>query len=437
MVITVSEKFFHSVTLDPDLCQGCTHCIKRCPTEAIRVRDGKAYIISDRCIDCGECVRVCPHHAKKPQYDSLDILNSTKYKVALPAPALYGQFNNLDDVDILLTALKKMGFDDVFEVSRAAEIISDATRRLMEENKLKKPVISSACPTIVRLIRVRFPELLDNLLQLNAPIELAAIMAREEAVKKTGRAPEDIGIVFISPCPAKVTAVKMPLGVEKSNVDAVVAIKEVYTRLLPYMKEVADSPETLSASGRMGISWASSGGEASAMLNENYLAADGIENVIAVLEALEDEKFSDLDFIELNSCPAGCVGGVLTVENPYVARTRLKRLRKYLPVSCNHVTDDVIKQLTWDKGVEYAPVLELADNVTDAMHMLKELERIAATLPGIDCGSCGAPTCRALAEDIVRGKATEALCVYKMRERMQTLTDELSQLGEQKHEQLE
>ncbi len=426
------DKFFHSVTLDPDRCKGCTHCIKRCPTEAIRVRDGKAYIISDRCIDCGECVRVCPHHAKLPQFDSLDILNSTRYKIALPAPALYGQFNNLDDVDILLTALKRMGFDDVFEVSRAAEIVSDATRRLMQQGKLKKPVISSACPTIVRLIRVRFPELLDNLLKLNAPIEIAAMMAREEAVKKSGRAPDDIAVIFISPCPAKVTAVKMPLDVEKSNVDAVVAIKEVYPRLLPYMKEVAVRPDALSSSGRMGISWASSGGEAAAMLNENYLAADGIENVIEVLEALEDEKFSDLDFIELNSCPAGCVGGVLTVENPYVARTRLKRLRKYLPVSCNHIPNEEIHQIQWAREVEYTPVMELADNMADAMTMLQELERIAKTFPGIDCGSCGAPTCRALAEDIVRGKAHQSFCVYKMRERMQSLTDELSQLGEKR-----
>ncbi len=429
------EKFFHSVTLDPEKCQGCTHCIKRCPTEAIRVRDGKAYIISNRCIDCGECIRVCPHHAKKPEFDSLDVLFSDRYKVALPAPALYGQFNHLDDVDILLTGLKKMGFDDVYEVSRAAELVSDATRRLMEEGRLKKPVISSACPTIVRLIRVRFPELLDHLLPLSAPIELAAQMAREKAVRETGRAPEDIGIIFISPCPAKVTAVKMPLGIEKSGVDAVVAIKDVYTRLLPYMKEVAASPEPLAKSGLLGIGWASSGGEAAAMLNENYLAADGIENVIAVLEALEDEKFSDLDFIELNSCPAGCVGGVLTVENPYVARTRLKRLRKYLPVSLNHVTDEQIRQLEWENGVEYAPVLELADNMTAALHMLNELERIAATFPGIDCGSCGAPTCRALAEDIVRGKATDNLCIYKLRERMQSLTDELSQLEGKKQEQ--
>lgn len=118
------DRFFHSVTLDKDKCVGCTNCIKRCPTQAIRVRGGKAQIISERCIDCGECVRVCPHHAKKARHDSLSMLENFKWKVAIPAPALYGQFNHLDDIDVVLTGLLEMGFDQVFEVSRAAEIVS-------------------------------------------------------------------------------------------------------------------------------------------------------------------------------------------------------------------------------------------------------------------------------------------------------------------------
>lgn len=85
------------------------------------------------------------------------------------------------------------------------------------------------------------------------------------------------------------------------------------------------------------MGWSTSGGEAAALLNEKYLAADGIENVIRVLEEIEDERIGDLDFIELNACSGGCVGGVLCVENPYVAKARIQRLRKYLPVSQNHL----------------------------------------------------------------------------------------------------
>ena len=62
------EQSTHSVMLDKELCMGCINCIKRCPTEAIRVRDGKAHILKERCIDCGECIRICPHHAKKGHY---------------------------------------------------------------------------------------------------------------------------------------------------------------------------------------------------------------------------------------------------------------------------------------------------------------------------------------------------------------------------------
>lgn len=408
------EAFFHSVRLDEEKCEGCTNCIKRCPTEAIRVRNGKAHIISERCIDCGECIRICPHHAKYAECDSFNKILDYKYRVALPAPTLYGQFNNLDDVDYVLTALKSMGFDDTFEVSRGAELVSDATRLLMESGKLKKPVISSACPAVCRLIRVRFPQLIDHLLDLNSPMEEAARLARIEAVEKTGLDPSEIGIFFLTPCPAKNTAVKQPLGIETSNVDGVVAIKSVYPVLFQQMDKVRE-PESMKQSGVIGVSWAGSGGESAALLRDQYLAADGTENVIKVLEELEDEKLNDIDFIELNACTGGCVGGVLTVENPFVARARLQRLRRYLPVSCNHLENDEIpKAMHWERPLEASSVLKLADNVIDAMKRMNELNELHERLPGLDCGTCGAPSCRALAEDIVRGLASEQDCVFFM-----------------------
>ena len=410
--------FFHSVRLDESKCMGCTNCIKRCPTGAIRVRRGKAYIISERCIDCGECIRICPHHAKYAEKYSFDELQKYKYRIALPAPTLYGQFNNLDDTDYVLTALKKLGFDDVFEVSKGAEIVSEATRAELSHSGRKKPVISSACPAVVRLIRVRFPNLIENVLDFNPPMEEAASLARERAVKRTGYSKSDIGIFFITPCTAKITAIKQPICNNGSNVDGVFGIKDIYPSLLHEM-ENTDKTELLRDSGIIGVSWASSGGEASALLTDRYLAADGIENVIKVLEEIEDEKLDRLDFVELNACSGGCVGGSLTAENPYVAKARIQQLRRYLPVAANHLAgDEVPETMSWQRPLEGSSVLKLADNVSDAMAMMSKMTEIIARLPGLDCGTCGAPTCRALAEDIVRGSATLHDCVFAMRDEL-------------------
>lgn len=425
----MGQKINHSVLLRPDICKGCTHCLKRCPTEAIRIRNGHAVIREERCIDCGECIRLCPYQAKKALYDNFEDFKDYKWKIALPAPALYGQFDNLDDLDYVVTGLKKCGFDDVFEVARAAEIVSDYTRRYLARDDIRKPVISSACPVVVRLISVRFPYLIDNLLPILPPVELAARLAKKEALEKHPELrEEDICTLFISPCPAKVSYVRNPLGTEKSAIDGVLAIRDVYFKLVHEMNDIT-SPTESSETGRIGVSWASSGGESAALLNDKYLAADGIENVIKVLEEIEKENFSGLEFIELNSCNGGCVGGALTVENPYIASARLKRLRRYLPVTVNHQLEDVSSStLSWDENVEYTPVMQLDPNRAEAMRKMQKIQVINKCFPQIDCGSCGAPTCSALAEDIVRGEASEEDCVIQMRRQIHEIYDHLGKM---------
>jgi hypothetical protein len=311
-----------------------------------------------------------------------------------------------------------MGFDEIFEVSRAAEIVSEATRKLIKEKHPPLPIISSACPAIVRLIRVRFPSLCDKVLRLQAPMHVAARMAKEEASEKTGLPFEKIGVFFLSPCPAKVTDAVQPIGVEQSYVDASFSIADLYPKLLEKMNKI-ETPKPIAKSGIIGVSWASTGGESSALIRENYLAADGIENVIAVLEELEDNRLFSLEFAELGACPGGCVGGVLAVENAYVAKARIQRLRKYLPVSLNHLADIGEADLSWDSRLEYKPVLELSSDVSVAMEMMEKIDALNEALPGLDCGSCGAPSCHALAEDIVRQRARRNDCIFILRQQAQ------------------
>lgn len=419
------QKYFHSVELDLDKCCGCTNCLKRCPTEAIRIHEGKAQILSERCIDCGECIRICPHRAKKARSAMLEDIEKFKIKVAIPAPSLFGQFNNLDDIDFVLNGLKAIGFDYIFEVSRAAELVSEATRQLMEKGTLQRPVISSACPAVVRLIKIRFPDLCDNVIPLLAPMEVAAKMARNEVRKNSGLSDEDIGVFFITPCPAKVTEITSPTTGEKSACNGAIAISKIYPKLANAMDKLK-TIDPIAHSGLIGVGWATSGGESAAMLGNKYLAADGIENVIRVLEELEDDHIRDIEFIELNACSGGCIGGVLTVENPYVAQARIHNLRKYLPVSLNRLENDDLSELEWKGELTFdGDGFKLDEDIFKAMDMMEQMEKIYKGLPGLDCGSCGAPTCRAMAEDIVKGNAKETGCIFKLKEQIQHLYDQL------------
>lgn len=416
---TVNQNFTHSVTLDKDLCKGCTNCVKRCPTEAIRVRNKTAVIIKERCIDCGECIRVCPYHAKKAVVDPLSVIEKFEYSIALPAPTLYGQFTKLRDRNVVLTALKQIGFDDVFEVSAAAEAVSAVTPDYMQRDDIERPIISSACPTVLRIIRARFPSLIPHLLPYRSPMELAARWAKNLAVEKTGLPREKIACVFISPCPAKATSMRSSIGTRKSEVDAVIAINEVYVKLRNAIRTVAQ-PEDLARSGEIGVGWAISGGEAAGTDDHDHLAADGMENVIQVLEALEDDRLKTVNFIELNACVSGCVGGVLTVENPFIARARIKRVMAQATPALPPESlprDDMF----WEDRVTSSSAFQLDDNLGVAMVKLAQVGELETKFPGMDCGACGAPSCRALAEDIVSGYSNENSCIFLMREKLQSI----------------
>ncbi len=411
------NRYEHSVYLDEKKCSGCTACLKHCPTEAIRIREGHASIDPDRCIDCGECIRVCPHNAKKAVCEKLSAMDKFKWKIALPAPSLYGQFDNLEDVDYVLDGLIKIGFDDVFEVSAAAELVSAYTRLYLKTEGVKKPAISSACPVVVRLIGLRFPSLTDNIIHMLPPMEIAAMLARKKAKREHPElTDEEIGVCFISPCPAKVSYVKNGFAGYKSQVDTVVSINDIYFQLIAKMQPKADI-KSLSNSGMIGIGWASTGGEATAIFNESYLAADGIENVIRVLDQVENGNIPPLEFIELNACSGGCVGGVMTMQNPFIAKARLQTLRRYLPVSQNFLSKEesyIPESYIFNEIPTYHPISRLSDSMAESMRMMADIQKLRDTLPGIDCGACGAPNCRAFAEDTVRNKSCGAKCpLYK------------------------
>lgn len=419
----------HSVLLDPEKCVGCTTCIKKCPTEAIRVRKGRASIQPERCIDCGECIRTCPHGAKRAVSDPLSMIGAYRVKVAVPAPTLYTQYDEGCSVDRVLSGLMELGFDEVFEVAEAAEIVTQATRELLAlagtEADLPRPLISSACPAVVRLVQLRFPSLIPNLAPLIPPMEAAARIVKE----RLHPGEEGVGVFFITPCAGKVTVTRAPLGYARSAIDGVIGLRDIY---LPLRSAIASAPERrLARAGRKGLEWARVDGECDAVGERRSISVDGIGNVIGVLEALENGKLEELAYIEALACPAGCVGGPLTVENPYIAKTRLRNREESAPPGGSGPRRyGPAIDLRWTAAVKPRSALALDPDMLKALVMLEEIELRAEGLPGLDCGSCGAPSCRALAEDIARGTAIESDCVFKLRDKVRELAKELMALEE-------
>lgn len=421
----------HSVTLDKERCVGCTICLKRCPTDAIRILNGKAVIFGKKCIDCGECIRVCPHHAKKAVVDHMDILDQYEYTIALPSQTLYAQFAGMRNRNVVLTALKKLGFDDVFEVAAGADVVSRMTKEDMDAGRLPNPVISSSCPTVVRIIRARYPSLLPNLHDVRSPLEVAARWAKQLAMEKTGLPKEKIGCICIAGCPAKATSVRRPLGEKESYVDGILSIADVYPLIQPLLKDITE-PEILARSSPLGVGWVKSGGEAYASRATHSLYADGIDNIIKVLDAIEDEKIHQARFIELNACSGGCVGGVLTVENPFIAKSRITHIMG-TPTGVLPMAEYPMDDLRMDEEITYNPALQLDDNLQQAMMKLAKIRELEKKFNGMDCGACGAPSCHALAEDIVMGYGKEDQCIFLRCEKMEAQLAELEQqLAERK-----
>ncbi len=398
---------FKPVYLDTSRCNGCVNCMKRCPTEAIRVRNGKAAITYERCIGCGECVRHCPTHAKKESFDTLDCVKGFKYTIAVPSPSIYGQFNNIYDTNYLLTAIKRLGFDDVVEAAVGAEYVSAATAQYIRScDNDRKPVISSACPAVVNLILMRYEHLIDNLSPLQQPEEVAVNFARAKAQMETGLAPHEIGVFVITQCAANVMSLRAS---ENAHVDGVLSMKEIYFPLIGKLNALKDEEvEKLAIAGSLGVRWGTSAGEAKGLKTDNYLSADGIECVISVLNEMEHDRLKGIDFVELYACNLGCVGGTMNIESPYLARTRLRKLRNRMAEHKLSVTDFSAYQ----RKTEYSPnnVFKLDDDMFEALRKTQKAKEVLASLPGINCGSCGAPTCAAFAEDIVRG--IKAKCRY-------------------------
>ena len=405
------------VEVDDALCNGCVLCMKVCPTKAIRVRRGKARV-EGVCIDCVECVRVCPEGAIKAiTLEDFSLADSNNYVVSA-STVLYSQFGEKVLPNDILLGLKRMGFKYVHDQSYTSEMFNFALGLHLKVSRKNPdslfPLISPVCPVVVRLIAHRFPSLVKHILPLAAPREIVAREAKRRLREKYGSHQQEIKVLHITPCPSKMISIREPLNQAHSYLDTTIGINKIYEALSKSIQEV-DEDKVLHYSSGVGLGWGMSGGEITGF-ETNCLAISGLQETILYLEKIEMGLLQDVDYLELRTCPEGCVGGPFTVADKYLAKRRHQKLVQIFGDKTRVKFDYLIKlyKKGWffaDRKPDRSVKKPSQRQINERIGRLNRVDQILKKLPRRECGICGSPDCRTFAEDMVDGKARMESCL--------------------------
>jgi len=402
------------------------HCLRTCPTAALRIRDSEPKIIEKRCVDCGACLSACPRKAIRPVVDTFKDTGPFTYKVVVPSPVLYAQFGLDVSLQEIHLGLKKLGFDYIYDVFGACLIEAMALREHLEQLRTTKkgrkqtmPLISSMCPAVVRLVQVKYPTLVSHVLPFEPPRELTAREAKIKVAREHDADMREVGAFYISPCPAKSISVLQPAEKERSFLDRSIALSDIYMPLRKAISEITpEEIETINGEKPVFESgWERTGLMSRSLNIKNWIAVSGMPHVVGILDDIEEGKLESVAFVEANACIEGCVGGSLCVENIYVARSKTLILEsEHEPI--DRPDPNWVRQL-YDSGYffmegELRPrtVAKGADSIPDAILFMKKRDELVQTLPGLDCCSCGFPSCEIFAEEVLRKVVGIDACPY-------------------------
>lgn len=417
-----TETFFkHSLKVNDYLCSGCTACMRICPTAAIRIRGGKAVISDNKCVDCGECMKQCPKKAIYIKQDDFQLIENYGIRVALVPATFIAQFDDKYKTKQIYACLEKLGFTHIYEVEHSIEFLVELYKDYMKAHPEIRTFISPYCPAVIRLIQVRFPSLVDNIIKLKSPLDVAARAVMQKLIDRGARE-ESIGIFYVTPCAAKIASVKYPVSNQDTCIAGVINMDFLFNKVKLMLSNSKDDVKAINHHlTPRDVLWPLTGGEAANFKGAPY-AVDGLQNVIHFLEKLEDDAIDVKGLVEMRICDEGCVGGVLTTQNRFVARRRLENRAQLL----SRIHHDKQESISYDNSefseaiarqmvipeIKPRSLYKLDDNFSTAFKMAEQMKKIEKSLPGINCSACGAPSCAALAEDIVRGDANITTCIF-------------------------
>jgi iron only hydrogenase large subunit-like protein len=415
-------QFYHTHRVLEERCSGCMKCIRICPTEAIRVQNNKVNILPELCIDCGECIRVCPENVFVSMIDELVDFDHFKYLIAIPSLVLYTQFGPEINPGIIHQAIKNIGFDEVIDTSDVFSDMAFSVCHHIEKPLDIKPMIFSYCPTIVRLVQVSYPNLVNFLSPFEVPQEILAKRIKQTYPKKLGIKKEEIAVVYITPCMAKIVSIKQPAEKGHSYIDSTIPIKDIYNLILPEITEISEIQEKNTIEELKYFyyksEWSIYDYISSKLGLERCLTVTGIDHAKNVLDDIEQSKLRNIDIIGVFACEKECLGGAFCVENPYISRYNSILLEKKYDKPKYDIDKDKALQ-NYKKGYYFLenPILARSTrsskpDIATSIKRMRQKERISMKLPHKNCGLCGAPTCDTFAKDCAHGKSDLTDCAF-------------------------
>lgn len=374
------------VTYTLSRCVKCLKCIKACPSSALSMENNRIHVDKNRCLNCGHCISACHSKGLLAQGSTLDDIESYDYTVCMIPSALISDCATIKEAQELFYAIKMLGFDEVVD-------ITDIEGQVMKEGQLlaeagSKSQIASFCPVINLLIEKNYPMLLDHILPLKYPSEIAAAQIRKRTEGK-GR----VGIFNCCECEAKLALAKYPYGNDQYETDHALAIVDIFPKIKQNM-HTGTMPVRFCREGLQSIN------PAVMMQKEDYLIADGFDKVQSILDMEEFGLLDSFRLLTLFPCFNGCIGGHLLWGNSYLNRNNIHALtsagtKESASVQFENMYSTDLGRPADDKR-----------SFHEKMSFFSQVNEKLDDLPGYDCSACGMQTCRIMAEEIVKGNKT-------------------------------